>query len=1036
MKKNILIIYLILFILILATIVFSACDKEIYTIYLDKLDGTDIEFVRFYKDDLIVLPIPSREGYIFVNWYLDEAYSIQFDINEPLTSNVKLFAKWEKNFFLMRKDSNSYTLYGYVGDDLIVNIPDIYEDLPVVKIESYTFYNNNKIKSIIIPDTIEVIERNAIVKCDSIETISIPFTGRRRNAYYDESFFGYIFENKNQSQNFNRQVYISNSPTNTYLYTYYYLPKSLKTIYFTGDVITSNSFSYFSDVTRIHISNNIKEIEQDAFHYSPKLSLYFEGNVNKDWGKELQIIDKAIYYNIKELRNNSNYEYAERHDSSIIITKYKGNSTQVSFPHTIDDMPVKEIGDYCFYSYKLVKNDRFTVLNTYDYSEDDYNITTIYISDNIERIGKYAFYNLSNLNAVTLPNTLTEIDDFAFYQCINLEEINFPDSLYKIGISALLQTRWYSNQSNGLVYAGKVAYSYIGNINGNITLANDTIGIASEAFRGQANLISIIMPQELICIGDYSFNNTGINTIQISSSVTEIGNGAFSYCNNLMSIRLPNGLTVLNDYLLYNSTSLVDIVIPSGCKSIGDYAFYNCINLKEVNMPSQLENIGNYAFYNCSELVEIDVPEKVSQIGNGVFDKCYNIININVSEKNKFYQSIDGVLFDYRITNLIYYPSSNTRTYYSIPETVTTIDPNSLKYSIYIEELVLNKDIIKLHKGLLEGCNRIAKLTIPYLGGSSDRDSNDKVLGYIFGDKYYDGSRKASQKVNNFSRDYYFPLDLKEVIITTDTVIGNGAFYNCNFLETININDEVSEILAAAFYNCSGINQIVLPKQLIIIGGSAFEKCSSLQDVYFNNKLKTIHSKAFFQCNFNDVVEIPKSIEYIGSFNFNSARAIILNTIYASEISLYLSNHLIIYVPEIGLESFNSWYSNHKYKFYSKNIIDNDGYVILDNKLIQYIGNSKDAIIPDGIISIDEDAFWNSSITSVTIPNSVTEIGDRAFQNSKVYTIIILNETPPIVYTFSFSGINTNYIIKVPSQSVDEYKSEWSFLANIIFSIE
>lgn len=43
------------------------------------------------------LTIPEVEGYTFGGWYADEDRTIEFDFNTPITSDTKVYAKWEKN---------------------------------------------------------------------------------------------------------------------------------------------------------------------------------------------------------------------------------------------------------------------------------------------------------------------------------------------------------------------------------------------------------------------------------------------------------------------------------------------------------------------------------------------------------------------------------------------------------------------------------------------------------------------------------------------------------------------------------------------------------------------------------------------------------------------------------------------------------------------------------------------------------------------------------------------------------------------------
>lgn len=43
------------------------------------------------------LTIPEVEGYTFDGWYADNTYSTKFDFTQPIKSNTKVYAKWEKN---------------------------------------------------------------------------------------------------------------------------------------------------------------------------------------------------------------------------------------------------------------------------------------------------------------------------------------------------------------------------------------------------------------------------------------------------------------------------------------------------------------------------------------------------------------------------------------------------------------------------------------------------------------------------------------------------------------------------------------------------------------------------------------------------------------------------------------------------------------------------------------------------------------------------------------------------------------------------
>ena len=80
----------------------------------------------------------------------------------------------------------------------------------------------------------------------------------------------------------------------------------------------------------------------------------------------------------------------------------------------------------------------------------------------------------------------------------------------EIGGGAFNNTAWYNNQPDGLVYAGKVAYNYKGDMPANtqLSIKDGTIGIAAYAFNGCNGLVSIDIPNSVTSIGGNAFSGT------------------------------------------------------------------------------------------------------------------------------------------------------------------------------------------------------------------------------------------------------------------------------------------------------------------------------------------------------------------------------------------------------------------------------------------------------------------------------------------------------------------------------------------------
>ena len=75
----------------------------------------------------------------------------------------------------------------------------------------------------------------------------------------------------------------------------------------------------------------------------------------------------------------------------------------------------------------------------------------------------------------------------------------------------------------------------------------------------------------------------------IPEGVTEIADGAFAFCEELLEVRLPDSI-----------------------KRIGSSAFQECVNLERINLPNGIKEIGEAAFCNCLSLVMPPIPDEAS----------------------------------------------------------------------------------------------------------------------------------------------------------------------------------------------------------------------------------------------------------------------------------------------------------------------------------------------------------------------------------------------------------------------------------------
>ena len=254
-------------------------------------------------------------------------------------------------------------------------------------------------------------------------------------------------------------------------------------------------------------------------------------------------------------------------------------------------------------------------------------------------------------------------------------------------------------------------------------------------------------------------NRSSIKTVVIGDSVTSIGDDAFYRCTGLTSVTIPDSVT-----------------------SIGEVAFSWCTGLTSVTIGNSVTSIGDYAFSDCTGLTSITIPNSVTSIGNGVFEDCTGLTSITVKEGNPNYSSDEyGVLFNKDKTLLIQYPIGNTRTSYTIPDSVTSIGDWAFAQCTGLTSVTIGNSVTSIGEAAFWLCTSLTSVTI----GNSV------------------------------------------------TSIGSSAFSMCVSLTSVTIPDSVTSIGNGAFYFCTSLTRVTIPDSVTSIGDNAFISCTSLTDVYY-----------------------------------------------------------------------------------------------------------------------------------------------------------------------------------------------------------
>ena len=243
-------------------------------------------------------------------------------------------------------------------------------------------------------------------------------------------------------------------------------------------------------------------------------------------------------------------------------------------------------------------------------------------------------------------------------------------------------------------------------------------------------------------------------------------------------------------------------------------------SIKEVLIEDGVTSIGTSAFTSYDSLTSITIPDSVTTIDIWAFASCDSLISITVDSDNDYYSSDEyGVLFNKDKTTLIQYPIGNTRTNYTIPDSVTTIGRAMFEAFAY--------------------CDSLTSVIIP--------DSVTSIGGYAF----------------------YYCTSLTSVTIPDSvTTISAYAFHNCESLTSVTIGDSVTKIGDSAFSSCYNLTSVTIPDSVTTIGEYAFASCDSLESVTIPDSVTTIGEYAFASCDSLESVTIGNSVTAIGDFAF------------------------------------------------------------------------------------------------------------------------------------------------------------------------
>lgn len=641
---------------------------------------------------------------------------------------------------------------------------------------------------------------------------------------------------------------------------------------------------------------------------------------------------------------------------------------------------VEEIGDYAFAG--------MSALTTVNFEDSTSALTlgkgvlqgtgslgNIVLPSRIREISEEMFRN-SAIAVVTIGSSVTVIGKNAFTGCTGLMEIIFAEGC---NIETIPESAFENVAA------------------GTITIPKSVKVIESRAFANvSASEIIFEEGSVLTTIGDGAFTGSALVSISIPSSVTTLGKGVFEGAKKLTSVSL-DGTALVNipERTFTDCRKLKSFNVPNTINDIGYRAFYCCYDLASVTYEAGGEGaltIGDQAFHLCSKLTTLALPSRTESIGVSAYyavkatEATFTDSEIGGTDATSGLKHIGSRAFE----------QSSLKTI-ELPEGLLTIGSYAFSQCKSLTSAVIPSTVTNLEKSgngaQILGVGRFAFYSTPLTDITFRPMSGEKPEGYL-GVTLCD-TFSICRKLTNIvlPANMVTALDASNKVIpaisadamddcplSQITVNEGGNYVAENNILYLTENGVKKEIIVAA-KSVSG--EVVIPYTVSNIWRGAFDSCELITSIKFE---ATPEGQAAVPLK---ISAYPDTFP-LGTFEATKFTSIELpsRTVGIGPYAFAYSGLTSIKIPgAVGDDGDEFGISRNAFEYCA------------DLTVVEFEEGAENRVL-----TVDEYAFRETAITSLTLPSGTVSIGDSAFYDCKKLVTVNIPNSIKEIAEYAFKG--------------------------------